>query len=277
MILPLDFIKRELILDIILLGHGSRRGKDTDLGLEEIRRRLQLRFNHGQRVRMAGLEFTPPSLEEAVLKLASDGSTHIHIMPFFLFEGKHLKEEIPDDIERIRSLVPRVSLLLTGNLGLDSRLLDMIEERIKGVFAGIQTRSDEAGIENNLDKKAGVVLVRRGSRLEYNDGEDLFKLAENISRRLALPVEPAQAQFGRPAMAEAIQSLVTRGSKVIIVMPYLLFPGKVLYDNVVVDVDKARASYPNIDFFITPTLGVDERLVDIAVDRIQSSKFKSQN
>lgn len=257
-------------MDIILLGHGSRRGKDTDLGLEEIRRRLQLRFNHGQRVCMAGLEFTPPSLEEAVLKLASDGTTYILVMPFFLFQGKHLKEEIPHDIERIKSLVPRVSLRLTDNLGLDSRLLDMVEERIKSVFAGIQTRSDGVGIGNNQDKRAGVVLVRRGSRPEYDDGEDLFKLAENISQRLALPVEPAQAQFGHPAMAEAIQSLVTRGSKMIIVMPYLLFPGKVLYDNVVVDVNKARAFYPHIDFLITPTLGVDERLVDLAMDRIQA-------
>lgn len=264
-------------MDIILLGHGSRRGRDTDLGLEEIRRRLQLRFNKGQRVRMAGLEFTPPSLEEAVLKLASDGSTHILVIPFFLFQGKHLKEEIPHAIERIRALVPWVSLRLAGNLGLDFRLLDMVEERVKSVFAGIQTWSDEGGIENNQDKKAGIILVRRGSRPEYDNGEDLFKLAEIISQRLALPVEPAQAQFGYPEIAEAIQSLVTRGSKIIIVMPYLLFPGKVLYDNVVVDVDKARAFYPRIDFFITPTLGVDERLVNIAVDRIQNSKVKNQN
>lgn len=258
-------------MDIVLLGHGSRRGKDTDLGLEEIRRRLQLRFNNGQRVRMAGLEFTPPSLEEAVLKLASDGSTYILVMPFFLFQGKHLKEEIPDDIERIRSLVTQVSLRLTGNLGLDSRLLDMVEERIKSVFAEIQTRSGEEEIGNNRDKKAGVVLVRRGSRPEYDVGEDLFKLAENISQRFALPVEPAQAQFGHPAIAEAIQSLVTQGSKIIIVMPYLLFPGKVLYDNVIVETDKARALYPHIDFSVTPTLGVDERLVDIAMDRIRQA------
>lgn len=272
-----------------MLGHGSRRGRDTDLGLEEIRRRLQVRFNNGQRVRMAGLEFTSPSLEEAVLKLAAEGSKDIQIMPFFLFRGKHLKEEIPQDIKRINSLVPEVSLRLIGNLGLDSRLLDMVEERIKNVFPGIHSQSRERRVKNSQDKKAGVILVRRGSRPEYDIGEGLFQLAKNISKGLGLPVEPAQAQFGHPTIIEAIQSLtksfdgalrdagvrqVGQGKSsldVIIVMPYLLFPGKVLYDNVMVDVEKARALYPRTAFYITPTLGVDERLVDIVMDRIQAN------
>lgn len=256
-------------MDIILLGHGSRRGKDTDLGLEEIRRRLQIRFNNGQKVRMAGLEFTPPSLEEAVLKLAGEGSRDILVMPFFLFCGKHLKEEIPRDIERIMPFVPQVSLRLTGNLGLDSRLLDMVEERIKSAFPEIQSNRKNREAENSQDGKTGVILVRRGSRAEFDNGDDLFKLVKDINRELGMPVEPAQAQFGHPTIPAAIQALVARGLKTIIVMPYLLFPGKVLYDNVMVEVAKARVLHPGVDFSVTPTLGVDERLVDIVVDRIR--------
>ncbi len=250
-------------MDIILLGHGSRRGKDTDLGLEDVRRRLQLRFNNGRRVRMAGLEFTPPSLEEAVLKLAAEGSNDILIMPFFLFRGRHLKEEIPQDVARINALVPRVSLRLTANLGLDSRLTDMVEERVRSVLPAPPGTG------------SGVVLVRRGSRPEYDSGEELVKLAENVSRRLALPVEPAQAQFGHPTIGEAIQSLVKLNLKEIVVMPYLFFPGKVLYDNVAVETDKARGLYPGIGFSITLTLGVDDRLVDIVVERIENTGYRT--
>ena len=247
-------------MDIILLGHGSRRGKDTALGLEEIRRRLQLKFDNGCRVRMAGLEFTPPSLEEAVLKLAEEGSKDIVIMPFFLFRGKHLKEEIPQDIDRIQSMTPQVSLRLIDNLGPDSRLMDLVEERLREFLPG--------------SKNAGVILVRRGSRPEYDSGEELLELAKDISRRTGFPVEPAQAQFGYPTIAEAIQSLNMRSPDKIIVMPYLFFPGKVLYDNIIVDVNKARESYPHVEFCITSTLGVDDRLVDIARDKIQNAEFK---
>lgn len=250
-------------MDIILLGHGSRRGKDTDIGLEEIRRRLQLKFDNGCRVRMAGLEFTPPSLEEAVLRLAKEGSRDIVIMPFFLFRGKHLKEEIPQDIKRIQSLAPQVSLRLIDNLGLDSRLMDIVEERLREFLLSSQN--------------AGVILVRRGSKPEYDGGEELFKLAKDISRRIGFPVEPAQAQFGHPTIAEAIQSLNKRSPKKIVVMPYLFFSGKVLYDNIIVDVNKARESYPHVEFFITSTLGVDDRLVDIARDKIQNAEFRVQN
>lgn len=246
-----------------MLGHGSRRGKDTDLGLEEIRHRLQRRFDNGQKVRMAGLEFTPPSLEEAVLGLAREGSENVLIMPLFLFWGKHLKEEVPRDLERIKSLAPQVSLMLSRSLGLDPRLVDMVEERIKSALPKIRVG------KNNGKKSAGAVLVRRGSRPEYDNGEELFKLAEAVSERLDLPVEPAQAQFGQPAISEAIRSLLKPGIDTVIVMPYLLFPGKVLYDNIMVEVDHAAALYPRTTFLLTPTLGVDDRLVDIAVDRIR--------
>ena len=81
--------------DLILLGHGSRRGTATDEGLREATRRLQS-LAPQLRVRMAAWEFTEPSLDEVVGGLAAEGSRRIVVVPYFLFDGKHIKEEIPE-------------------------------------------------------------------------------------------------------------------------------------------------------------------------------------
>lgn len=248
-------------MDIVLLGHGSRRGKATELGLREVVRRLQNRLNGHCRVRMAGFEFTPPTLEEAVLALAQDGASSIAVMPFFLFDGKHVTVEIPQELERLRHLLPGISLMYARTLGVDPRLVQMIVERAETALAPARGKS----------KSRGIILVKRGSQPQYDCGESLHQLASQVARAYGVPVEPAQAQFGPPSIEAAAASLARLGVEAIAVVPYLLFPGKVLYDNIQPRCIGAGQAHPHIQFLLTETLGVDDRLIDIAVDRLREA------
>ena len=249
-------------MDVVLLGHGSRRGKDTDVGLREVVRRLQNRFNNGSKVRMAGFEFTQPTLKDAVLGLAEEGSSSIVVLPFFLFEGKHVRIEIPDQLEQLRPIIPGTTIIYARPLGVDSRLMQIVVERVDGA----------ANFGKELNPKAkGVVMVVRGSRPLYDSGENLQKLVTGVASIYHgnVPVEPAQAQFGFPTMEAAIASLAHSRVEVIVVVPYLLFPGKVLYDNIQPAIERARTTYPHIQFLLTDTLGVDDRMMDVAMDRLR--------
>lgn len=238
--------------DIILLGHGSRRGIDTDEGLKDAAGRLQQRVGPGVRVRMAAFEFTRPSIPEAIEALVAEGSRQMVLVPFFLFDGKHVTVEIPEELDKIRANYPYIDLTFAKTLGADSRLVQIVAERVQ-----------ETGTAD------GVILVNRGSRLEYDPGDRLRELARLIETRLEAKVAPAQAEYESPTILEAAEGLVQAGLNRIAVVPYIFFPGKVLNVNIIPAVEEARTRFPAAQFTVARTLGVDDRLIDLALQRAQ--------
>ena len=68
---------------VVLLAHGSQRGKDTAEGLQDMVERLQMELGGSPAdVQVACLEFIKPDLAEAVSALVARGRTHITVMPF---------------------------------------------------------------------------------------------------------------------------------------------------------------------------------------------------
>ena len=83
-------------------------------------------------------------------------------------------------------------------------------------------------------------------------------------------VEIAQSHYGDPTMAFAFDRLVEeRGASVVLCVPYLFFPGMILKRNVLGGVQAAQEKYPNIEMHVAPPLGVDDRVVAVAADRIR--------
>lgn len=245
---------------VVLLGHGSRRGQATDQGLQEVVRRLRLRLGDSAAVSLAGFEFTRPSLEEAILDLARRGHHRIVVMPYFLFDGRHVTEEIPAELKRLGGLVPRVEICCTPTLGLDPRLADIVVERLRQALPRMG------------EDKLGVIVVNRGSHRQYDPGIRLRQLVSLVRGRLGegVLVEPAHAEYASPTIEEAASGLVGWGARLIVVVPYILFPGKVLYDNILPAVEGCRRKYSGAAFLVAETLGVDDRMVDIAAERVRA-------
>ncbi|MBM2825983.1 MAG: cobalamin biosynthesis protein CbiX [Dehalococcoidia bacterium] len=260
-----DIETSRVAADIVLLGHGSRRGPDTDYGLAEAVRRLQSRVDGNTRVRMAGFEFTRPSLREAIMGLVAEGSRRIVVVPYFLFNGKHIILEIPEDLEGIRNDAEGVEIIYAHTLGFDLRLMDLVKERVEEALTS-------AGV-NDPGDPWGVVFVNRGSRPEFDPGLRLRQLALALDERLGprALVRHAQAEYASPTIPEAATELVSQGCRVIVVMPYIFFPGKVLNDNIIPGMKRAEAEHAQTTFIVANTLGVDDRLVEAALDRAQEA------
>lgn len=257
--------------DLILLGHGSRRGTATDEGLREATARLQRLVPLPMRVRMAAWEFTEPSLSEVVTQLAAEGSRRIVVVPYFLFDGKHIKEEIPEMLDALRQRYPGVDLGYAHTLGFDPRLVQLTIERVhQGLTGGL---CSQVPCDCLARAELGVVFVNRGSHLEYDDGSRLRELAREMEYILddRVPVAPSQAEYASPTIGEAIDSLVAQGKSTIVVLPYLFFPGKVLSVNVLPAVETAKERHSAVEFHMAPTLGVDDRLIQLAWERAQEA------
>ena len=62
--------------------------------------------------------------------LTEKGVTHIKVVPYFLFEGIHIRQDIPEEIEKILKDYPGVTVEMGKTLGVDERLADILVDRI---------------------------------------------------------------------------------------------------------------------------------------------------
>jgi sirohydrochlorin ferrochelatase len=87
---------------------------------------------------------------------------------------------------------------------------------------------------------------------------------------LGYAVAVAQSHYGDPTAESSAAHLVEeRGVSAIIVVPYLFFPGLILRRNILGAMDRLRETYPGLPLAVAPPLGVDDRLVAVAADRVR--------
>lgn len=116
---------------IIVLGHGSKAPEA-----------LQILKNYGEMVKVAcgceiveiaSLQFNQPDLPAAIGTVCQTGVSKIIIVPFFLYNGIHLQEDIPAVLAEEKIKYPGVEIVLANHLGADHRLVEIVIDRIKEV------------------------------------------------------------------------------------------------------------------------------------------------
>lgn len=261
---------------ILVLGHGSRRGRATDEGIREIARRLQARFPDGPPVAPAFFEFLSPTLAEAVRAAASDGAREIAVLPYFLFDGKEIQREIPRELDQLRTDLPGTDIRQLPNLGLDPRLAQLVARRVRDALLGTSQYLPAHGLVlRGAQGRLGVVVVNRGSQAEWDSGARLQALGELVQQELGgdTLVATAQAENSQRTIELAADALAAAGARRIVVAPYLHFVGKVLARNVIPALERSRAAHPGTQFCLAWTLCVDDAMIDILQDRVRSSGF----
>ena len=111
---------------IVLLGHGAR-----DVRWREPFDRLALRVAARAptaTVVVAFLECMQPDLAGAIERLVADQRQRIHVVPVFLGEGGHVREDVPRLIDAARSRHPEAEITLGGAIGEDQAVLEAIAE-----------------------------------------------------------------------------------------------------------------------------------------------------
>lgn len=115
---------------LILLAHGSRDSR-WQAPFDRLARALALRLE--KPLRMAYMELCEPSLEATVAELELTGYQRADILPLFFAAGRHLREDVPRQIEALRVRHPSLSLELLAPVGehpaFADALVSIIEER----------------------------------------------------------------------------------------------------------------------------------------------------
>lgn len=109
---------------LILFAHGSRDPRWTE-PFERLRSRIELRAPDVP-VTLAYLEAIPPDLMAAARGLIADGCKAITIVPLFLGQGGHAREDLPRLAAEVQRTYPDVALRLARTIGESHSVLDAI-------------------------------------------------------------------------------------------------------------------------------------------------------
>ena len=91
---------------IILFAHGARDPEWAN-PLRRIQAVVRERMAEVP-VELAFLEFIAPSLPESTAQLVARGARKIVVLPMFIAQGGHLKREVPEMLDGLRSTYPEV-------------------------------------------------------------------------------------------------------------------------------------------------------------------------
>lgn len=116
---------------ILILAHGSRE-KSAEDTLKKIILMLKEEIKDCI-IEYAFLQFSQVNLKKGIDKLVEKGAKDIKIIPYFLFDGVHIRENIPKEIDEYLKSNKNIKLSLGKPLGADKRLVEILVDRIKEV------------------------------------------------------------------------------------------------------------------------------------------------
>ena len=116
-----------------------------------------------------------------------------------------------------------------------------------------------------------VLLVAHGSR-RARANEEVVEAARRLDARFgAGPVVPCFLEIASPDIPSAFEKAAADGCRRITVVPFFLTSGAHVTKDIPAILEKCRARRPEIEVEITPAVGPDPGLDEIAMRRILDS------
>ena len=120
-----------MVKGIVLVDHGSRRDSANQMLLRMATLLKEEAGSSFVAVEIAHMELAEPTLEQAFLRCVEAGATTVVVSLFFLSPGRHSHSDIPRMVTELEQMFPGVCCLVTGSLGVDVRLAELLLLRVE--------------------------------------------------------------------------------------------------------------------------------------------------
>jgi len=114
---------------VLIVAHGSR-AKETEVTMEAVVDMVKAKLPQTI-IEWAYMEFSDQDIQKGVEALVGQGVTQIMIVPYFLFMGIHIKEDIPRMVAACAKDHPDITITMKEPFNVDQRIADMLVDRIK--------------------------------------------------------------------------------------------------------------------------------------------------
>lgn len=245
---------------VVLIGHGSIKSAS---GAAMIRLAARLREMGVAPVAEAGfLNYSRPTLEEAIEKCIGQGVTQLFVQPYFLIDGVYVQKDLAGEIDRMRARRPDVDFVAGRSFG-DHRLMSAIAlDRVRAVDPSLGQARQQAGLllmaHGTPDPSANAPLERIAGRLG---------VAGDYCR-----VTVAYLDCNEPTIPAAIDALLAHGASRLVALPYFLHRGRHVRDDLPRLLDDARKRHPSLEIAEADELGYDLRIAELIAERVRQQE-----
>jgi sirohydrochlorin ferrochelatase len=238
---------------LLIVDRGSRE-PDVRRELEQICFLAKQRADYDH-VDYSFLEVLPPFIPEGISQCMAAGTNFITVMPYFLYPGMKLKDTVKQSAKIGRD--KNLKLVITKPLSYHPMMVQLIIDRIDEL--------KKSRCINQPDRECDVVLIGHGS--SDKNAHDAFVYAANAIKPYYRNVEFCFLELDRPNIENGIGQVVARDPQTILIVPYFLHKGAHIKRDVIKDLNAALDKYKFKNAFMGHHLGVDEKLVNIIIER----------
>lgn len=245
---------------IVIAGHGSR-DPDAVREFEALVKMVQHRapdqvIHHGY------LEFSSPTISEAIEQNIAAGMTQIAVVPGVLLAARHAKNDMPSELLAMASKYPTLDFHFGAPLNLHPQLLQLAQERI------IQAESTSKQTVRRDD--TCLVLVGRGTTDPDANGE-VSKLARMLEEGMGFGgVYVCYSGTAKPLVSDGLRAAAMLGFARIIVLPFFLFDG-VLVKRIYAAADALREREPALEVLSAGYFGAHPYVADVMIERAREA------
>ena len=241
---------------VILVGHGSLRQAS---GASMIRLAALLRKQEVAPIATAGfLNFSQPTVADAVERCARKGATHVVIQPYFLISGFYVKRILPQLVAEAQAAHPALTFSVAEAFEYHPALVQMVLERASAA---------------RTEDHCALLLIAHGSPHEEANAP-IYEVAETVRKRSDYAtVRLSFMEINEPSIAEGVQMLLSEAGKSIeqiVAVPYFLQLGGHVAFDLPEAIETARGVYPNIKFNLADYLSYDSLLAEVVAQRVSS-------
>lgn len=113
---------------ILLMAHGSRISEAND-AVRDIAAMVK-EMTGFEIVEVSYREQHLPNIQQGIDACVAQGAQRVLLMPYFLFIGAHVQEDLPEEMAEARKRHPGVQFAMGGHLGVHRKLAEVAVDRI---------------------------------------------------------------------------------------------------------------------------------------------------
>jgi len=121
----------------------------------------------------------------------------------------------------------------------------------------------------------GLIVVDHGSKKPA--ANDLLLEVAAMFKQVSGTkiVEPAHMELAEPSIEQAFDRCVAQGATMVVVHPYFLAPGRHSTTDIPRMTAEAAGKHAGVRFHVTQPLGLDEKIVQLMMQRIEHCLSRS--
>lgn len=241
---------------IVLAGHGSR---DPD-GVQEFQALVELvrQRSPDTPVTHGFLEFSLPTIDQAVEAMIAQGRRRIVMVPGVLLAATHAKNDMPSELLALKQAHPGIEFHYGAAMDLHPLLLRLAQQRIVEAEAGsshIASRSETC-----------LVVVGRGTS-DPDANSEIAKLTRMLEEGMGFGSSVVcYAGTAHPLVSDGLKQVVRMGFKRLVVFPYFLFDG-VLVKRIYQAAEEVSLRYPELEVLKASYLGAHAHVAEVFIER----------